>query len=202
MKPSDKTYRGPEIDDPEILQDVPPALRELLAEDNGFIAYGGGLHVRGACLEPKWHSLREAMEGPHAFHKLYPGEVDMTDVPFAQDCSGDQFLIRGGVVHQLSAEVGEVDSVDMRLPEFLDYAFNDPVDVLCMHPLLQFQKNGGRLQPGRLLLAYPPFCTGNSGASASLKDVEAHEVLSYHADLAKQIAELGDGEDLTLQVGE
>jgi len=136
------------------------------------------------------------MEGPLAFHKLYE-EIDETDIPFAEDCSGDQFLIRGGEVHQLAAEVGEVDSLDMGLREFMEYAWRDPLESLCMHPLMQFQQGGGAMKPGQLLLAYPPFCTGQSGGNASLRAVSAAEVITYHAQLATELVDLEDGEELS-----
>ncbi len=196
MNPKEFDYQGPEIDDRELLDELPLDLREFLQAQNGFVLFGGGLHFRGACREPLWHSLRAAMEGPLAFHKLYE-EIDETDIPFAEDCSGDQFLIRGGEVHQLAAEVGEIDPLEMGLTEFLEYAERDPVDALCMHPLEQFQRNGERMSPGQLLLAYPPFCTGKSGASASLRAVSAAEVISYHAQLARQLVDMEGGEEFS-----
>ncbi|MEE2887039.1 MAG: hypothetical protein VX951_06370 [Planctomycetota bacterium] len=192
----DLDFKGPEIDDLGLMQSLPVELRDLLQTNNGFVQFGGGLHVRGACLEPDWHSLRAAMEGPFAFHKLYD-EIDETDIPFAQDCSGDQFLIRGGEVHQLAAEVGEVDSSEMGLLEFLEFAWKDPEENLCMHPLAQFHRGGGTIKPGQLLLAYPPFCTGQSGANASFRAVSAAEVITFHAQLAKKLVELEDGEELS-----
>src|SRR5271166_4833360 len=91
------TYRGPAIDDRAILAKLPRALTELLEQTNGFIQFHGGLHVRGACRQPDWHSLRAAWESEHAFHQLYP-EVDPEDIPFAEDALGDQFLLRDGEV--------------------------------------------------------------------------------------------------------
>lgn len=196
------SYRGAKIDDEEILQEIPQSLRDLLDEVNGFVVHGGGLHVRGACMNPRWHSLREAMHGENAFHRLYPDTIDATDIPFGQDCSGDQFVLRGGEVHQLASEVGEIDPLDMDLGQFLKSVEANPIDALCMHPLQQFQKGGGNLVPGDLLLAYPPFCTGQSGGSASLKSVDCIDVQRYHADLAKQIREQGNADDFMFQASQ
>lgn len=195
-------YQGPALDDEDLLADLPLDLCEVLRACNGFVQFGGGLHVRGACRGPDWHSLRAAMEGGQAFHLLYPDVVDPTDIPFGQDCMGDQFVLRGGEVHQLAAEVGEMDSLGMGLVEFLGYLREDPVERLCLHPLREFQERGGGLAPGRLLLAYPPFCTGQSGAGASIKDAPAQEVIGFHADLARRIGELGDGEEFVFQLGQ
>jgi hypothetical protein len=49
------------------------------------------------------------------------------------------------------------------------------------------------MQPGQLLLAYPPFVCKESGSSASLKPVSADEVIRFHADLARQIRDVPDG---------
>ena len=78
---TDVTWTGPPIDDTELLDDLPADLRELLEQDNGWIAYGGALHVRGASKQPEWHSLRWAIDflGEH-YDSFEPG-----DVPFAQD---------------------------------------------------------------------------------------------------------------------
>src|SRR5258708_35360566 len=87
------TFRGPSIDDPDILEHIPNELAELLRQINGFIHSRGGLHVRGACHNPSWHSLRSIWHGDHALHRGYQ-TVRESDIPFAQDCFGDQFLMR------------------------------------------------------------------------------------------------------------
>src|ERR1022692_4903684 len=156
MKSDHVTYTGPAIDDPEVLEQLPKALADLLQQTNGYIHYHGGLHVRGACKAPAWHSLREAWNGPNAYHRLYP-DVKPEDIPFAEDCLGDQFLLRGREVWQLFAETGEVESLEASFKEFMANVVDDPGEHLGLHPLLQFQREGGHLQPGQLLAAYPPF---------------------------------------------
>ncbi|HEX9961810.1 MAG TPA: hypothetical protein VGB00_12805, partial [Pyrinomonadaceae bacterium] len=104
MKRSKPDYAGSEITDVEILAKVPEDYRQLLTETNGFVLFDGGLHVRGAVLSPDWHSLRKVWLGDFALYKLFPA-IEKTDVPFAQDCLGDQFVLRNGVVYKLDAEV-------------------------------------------------------------------------------------------------
>src|SRR5437016_6339491 len=118
MKLENLNYTGPAIDDPEILAKLPKGLAELLQENNGFIQYHGGLHMRGACKAPDWHSLRDAWLGEHAFHRLYP-DVKPDDIPFAEDCLGDQFLLRGGEVWHLYAETGEVEALEANFKQFM-----------------------------------------------------------------------------------
>jgi hypothetical protein len=177
------TYVGPPVDDAEVLAIVPAGLRDLLAQVNGFVAYRGGLHVRGACREPAWHALREVWLGPRALHRRYDA-LGADDVPFAQDAVGDQWLLRDEEVIRLAAESGEVDALGMSLGGFLLAAQSDPVETLGLHPLLRFQEDGGSLAPGQLLLAHPPFATKEAAAGVRLGAVPAAEALDFHAQLA------------------
>ena len=45
-------------------------------------------------------------------------DANQADVPFGEDCMGDQFLLRDGVTHKLAAETGEVESLGVGLREF------------------------------------------------------------------------------------
>jgi hypothetical protein len=192
MELSGVTFTGPPIDDREILARLPAELAGLLRQLNGFIQFHGGLHVRGACQEPAWHSLRYASDGEAAFHRLYP-VVRPEDVPFAEDCLGDQFLLRDGLVCKLAAETGDVEPLGMNLREFFEAVAADPVEFLSMHPLVQFQDDGHRLAPGQLLSAYPPFCTEESADGVSLAAVSADERRRFLADFAAQFRGVPDG---------
>lgn len=193
------TFTGPPLDDGDLLVRLPANLAGLLRQINGFIQFHGGLHVRGACDEPDWHSLRNAWDGADAFWRLYP-EVHQADVPFAEDCMGDQFLLRDGVVHQLAAEIGEVESLGVGLREFFQAVAADPVEFLSLHPLLQHQQDGGRLEPGQLLAASPPFFTKESADGVSLAAISAGERRRFLADIAAQLRDVPDGGEIVFRV--
>jgi hypothetical protein len=193
------TFTGPPLDDAELLGRLPTNLAGLLEQINGFIQFGGGLHVRGACREPDWHSLRAAWDGEAAFWRLYP-EVRETDVPFAEDCLGDQFLLRDGVVHKLAAETGDVESLGVGLWQFFEAVAANPVGYLSLHPLLQHQHEGGSLEPGQLLSAYPPYCTNESADGVSLEAIPAGERRQFLADLAAQLRDVPDGRSVKFRV--
>jgi hypothetical protein len=178
-------YQGPALDDLEILEKLPEDLREMLLHVNGLIAFDGGLHLRGACLEPSWHSLRGAWFGANAVHKHYRS-VGPDWVPFAQDCMGDQFLLCDGKVLKLLAETGDIDELGYGLAEFFDGSIADPVDFLTLQPLLQFQSEGNFLSPGELIMAYPPFCTEQAAQGVALMAAPALELLKFHSTLASQ----------------
>lgn len=193
------TFQGPPIDDPAILEQLPKSLVSLLRSLNGFVQFGGGLHVRGACVEPDWHSLRHAWLGPESISNLFPA-VRQDWVPFAEDCVGDQFLLNGAEVIRLSAETGELDDLGLSLGEFLRQANANPVEFLAMAPLLQFRKDHGDLPEGYLVQAYPPFCTMEAANGVSLGAVSAWDLHKYHADFAKSLP--ADGGTLRVDLGE
>lgn len=174
------------MDDAEILDAVPADLQLLLEQVNGLVAYEGGLHVRGACRQPEWHSLRHAWHGPQAFHELYAA-VEREDVPFAEDAVGDQWLLRGESVWRLAAETGDVDSLDQTLRAFLAAVQRDPVERLGLQPLMKFRSEGGALAPGQLLNVYPPFCTVEAARGVHLSAVPTGERLCFLAELARQL---------------
>lgn len=193
MEQSKPDYIGSEITDTEILAKVPDDYRRLLSEINGFVLFDGGLHVRGAVLSPEWHSLRKVWFGDFALCKLFPA-IEETDVPFAQDCLGDQFVLRYGVVHKLDAEVGEIDSLEVDLQTFLRQAQENPVEYLSLEPFLQFMSKGGKLQLGQLLSVYPPFITEESANGVSLRAISMFDRIGFLADSARQISSLPDSE--------
>ena len=187
----DCSFVGPAIDDAEILARFPAEIVSAFELHNGFVALDGGLHVRGACLGPDWHSLRVAWEGQLALHSLYPAVLE-SDIPIAEDCFGDQYLIRDGAVVHLSAETGDVEKLDMNWPEFLRHADEDPVEFLMLSQLVRFLGDGGKINPGQLLSVYPPFIAKEC-VNPSLRAIPALERRSFLADFAKQIRDLPNG---------
>jgi len=195
------TYSGPPIDDEPLLARLPTSLADLLRQMNGFIQLHGGLHVRGACLQPAWHSLREAWAGGSAFHRFYP-HVRRKDVPFAEDCMGDQFLLRSGRVYKLAAETGALEPMNVSLAAFFQAVAADPVEFLSLHPLIKFQHDGGRLEPGRLLGAFPPFCCKQSADGVSLAAIPTGERRRFLADLAAQVRDLPEGAEIEFEIAD
>jgi hypothetical protein len=185
-------YVGPPIDDPQILERLPDEYRDLLAHTNGYVAYHGGLHVRGACMNPSWHSLRAAWDGESAVSRLWP-TVSRDDIPFAEDALGDQFILRKGLVHRLSGETGELESLGVDLVRFDAAVHADPIEYLNLAPLVSFRADGQELQPGQLLSVYPPYCVSSEDTHRSFAAISTHDRLGFLASLAAQIRTLPDG---------
>ncbi len=194
------TFRGPKVSESHVLARLPSELGALLAEENGFIAFHGGLHVRGLCGEPLWHSLEEAWTEGHALARLYPA-IQPSDVPFGEDALGDQYLIRNTSVMRLAAETGQTEDLGVAVPAFLERASQDPIQYLRLEPLYRFRADGGVLAPGRLLFAYPPFSTKEAaGGTVSLKDAPWSQVLRFHAEWAAKVRGLKPGTKLQVKV--
>jgi hypothetical protein len=185
------TYVGPPVGDPALLDELPRELADLLRQTNGFVASRGAFHLRGACTAPTWHSLRAAWRGPTAFAASYRS-VRPTDIPFAQDALGNQYLLRERDVWRLSAECDEVEPLAASLAEFLERVSADAVRHLVLGPLVAFWEEGGTLAPGELLSVYPPLVVKHD-AAYSYRAVSAADRLGALAGFAARVRDLPDG---------
>jgi hypothetical protein len=130
---------------------------------------------------------------------MYP-EVNADDVPFAQDCLGDQFLIRAKTVWRLDGETGEIEDLRVSWRDFFSAAAANPKEYLSLQLLEQFATSGGSLQPGQLLSVLPPLFTEESANGVSLKAISALERIQFLADLAAQIRGLSEGPKIRIVV--
>ena len=185
------SWRGPSIDDEEILARLPVTLFEVLREINGFILHRGALHVRGACTSPPWHSLRHAWLSENAMYRLYHS-VTPQDIPFAQDLFGDQFLLRDGAVSANSRQTAELERMADDLDEFWNGIETDFSAYLNV--------NAGELNPGELVLAYPPFCVEESEANIDFSKIPAFECIQFHANLARQLKDVPEGAKIKFNI--
>ena len=138
-------------------------------------------------------------DGTRAFHRRYAA-INPSDVPFAEDAFGDQWLLRSGHVIRLSSETGDLAEPGLSFWEFLGSVERDPIETLLLAPLMRFQVDGGRLEPGQLLNAYPPFCTQEAAAGVHLKAVPAWEQLEFLAHMESVIEQLRDGQPFAVIV--
>jgi hypothetical protein len=197
----DITYVGPPVNDPALLDELPSELADILRQMNGFVASGGAFHLRGACVSPPWHSLRAAWHGRESFAARYHS-VRLTDVPFAQDALGDQYLLREGAVWRLSGESDDVEPFAESLANLLKQVAADAVRYLVLGPLVAFREQGGTLAPGQLLSVYPPLIMQSDAGGYSYRAVSAADLLGAHARLAAKIRDLPDGAAVRITITE
>lgn len=185
MKLPGVTYKHSDIDDQDTFSVTPSRFQDFLRQTNGIVAFKGGLHIRGCCHEPSWHSIDYYISGQPAFWKTYPDLLDI-DIPFAQDCLGDQFFFRGEKVFKLNLETGEPTFYDYDFYGFLEATNDNPIEFLGMYPLVQFEMDGKELLPGQLLQAYPPLLLNIPGGIISLEAVPANDQILFLQNLYKQ----------------
>lgn len=142
------------------------------------ILYSGGLQIRSNDAEDPLLNCNTFLNGEIAFHNLYPA-IEHEDYPIAQDCFGDQFFIRNNLVIKLMAETGDIEELNCTWEQFLVWVAEDPIERLDLPDDLELEK-------GKLLFAYPPFCTVE-GSNAVIKAIDGIELINFHADFAKQI---------------
>jgi hypothetical protein len=83
--------------------------------------------------------------------------------------------------------------MDVSLGEFLERVCADPLGYLDLTPLEQFLADGGRLEPGQLLSASPPFVAEAASGGVDLEAVAVADRLEFLADLARRIRHVPEG---------
>ncbi|MCP4520339.1 MAG: hypothetical protein GY827_01365 [Cytophagales bacterium] len=192
------TYTCTQIEDVQLFDSLPSILQDFYSDLNGLVAFNGGLHIRGCVINPKWHSLYDAWKGKNALHKSYHS-LKPSDIPFAQDFAGEQYILRGDYVYSLDTELDELSDLEIDFENFIENCIEDPLEFLSLHPLVQFiEEENGELQPGELLNTYPPYCIENPTDEYELKAVPAHAQLKFLAGVAKQTQEVLDFRNLVV----
>ncbi|GAB3824143.1 SMI1/KNR4 family protein [Hymenobacter jeollabukensis] len=194
----DITYIGAPVSDAATFKLLPFDMQSFMLQNNGLIAYYGALHIRGCCQEPLWHSIRETWDGPNAFWRNYRN-VKRSDLPFAEDAVGNQFLLRRGEVIFLDAETGEIQPLGVNFTGFIEGVQRFPDKALDLGPVGQFMEYGALLQPGELLAIYPPVCVKSDDESFELTRMPTEVRLHSLAHLYKQIIKLKPGQQIRLR---
>lgn len=193
------TFVGPAMNDMSLAEQVPLDLFAVLVDVNGFVVFEGAFHLRGICAGPEWHSLDEAWRGDRAIHRQFPA-VERSDIPFAQDALGNQFLLRDESVWLLAAETAELRPLELDFQDLLRSFIERPDDLLPTDMIRQFESGGELLHPGQLLSVYPPLCAQESAAGVSLLAVPALERIAFLSEFAAQIAGSANGARIRIVV--
>ena len=180
------TYSGQKIDDIDTFDILPDFLKDFYLSQNGFVAFNGGFHFRGCVKTPKWHSIKEIWFGDIKLSRLF-ASVDINDIPFAQDCFGDQFLIRKNTILRLSSETDEILDLGIDFNGFLNQIYNNPFEFLNIDNI-----DIPGLKPGQLINVIPPFCV-KADKGYSFKPIDMIEQIRFLSEFSKQIKDLPNG---------
>lgn len=170
------TYIGEPINDIDTFCLLPEYLKSVLKEMNGFSVRNNTYHIRGCVHFPDWHSLNEVWKGKTRLSNLFDSIKD-DDIPIAQDCTGNQFIIRQDKMFMLDVETGNIVDWEMDFPEFLNQ-----ITELCYDELTDDNFNGLELEPGYVFSFYP---TNDQELDFSLKPFNALNYLRLQSQITK-----------------
>ena len=193
-------YQNKEIDDLETYKKLPVELATFLKQTNGLIALNGGIHIRGCVIQPQWNSLKEVWTGESSLFRTYSCLTE-TDIPFAQDPFGDQFILRDGTVWRLNSEYGELESLELNFNGFLNAIIADPIEFLMLESFNQLFELNIRLEPGQLMNVYPPFMV-NTNDERSFKPVSANEQIQFLQMLYQKTKDMPEGQQIKIETEE
>ncbi len=187
------TYTGQKIDDFQCFNRLPDYLKNFYTNQNGFVALNGGFHIRGCVINPQWHSLGNVWLGDLKLSDLFDS-LSPNDIPIAQDCFGDQYLIREEKVIKLLAETDDIVFLEKDFFEFLELVKANPIGFLNIENIDQFE-----LKPGQLLSVFPPFCI-NSESEISMKPIDFVDRILFLSYISKQIKNFPDGTNIEIEL--
>lgn len=196
------TYQGDHVDTALLAElaihyQLPEGYQNLVLEVNGFVQFNGGIHIRGVVRTPDWHSLMYAMEGDHAYHELY-AMIEPTDIMFGEDCVGSQYFLRQGVVYFLDTQTGELENLEMDFSAFIEQMQAEPVQMLGMYPVLQFQDQDQTLKPGEVLAEKPYMFTKEAEKGVALKAIDTTTYRLLLAKVCAQVLALPEDEEYSM----
>ncbi|MEM1221806.1 MAG: hypothetical protein AAGH40_03520 [Verrucomicrobiota bacterium] len=194
MKLSNITWEAGSSTDIPMLNNLPKELHDLVADSGGFIVHHGAIHFRGCTEAPKWNSIREVYWGDGSLKMKYP-QIDVDDIPFAHDQVGDFYLWRNEEIFHLDSETGDVSRFEHSFDLFIK-GIEENIEEYLQISLDR------RLEPGRALHVYPPFCTAEASDGVSMRDVSVEELIEFHADFAKQIRDIPEGGKIPVELTE
>ena len=113
---------------------------------------------------------------------------------FAQDGFGDQFFLRNNKVWKLYCETDKVESLNHGFSEWILEVNRNPEKKLGIN--LKW-----KIAPGKLLLAYSPFCTKDASKS-KISQIDLDEVIDFHVEFASKMKNLKDGQKIKIKISE
>lgn len=173
-------------------------LLSMLEQKNGFYALEGALHVFPAKSVGDETGL-EDWNASDFWRSAYEEMVEGC-LFFAQDIFGGQFCIREGAVCTFDPETGEIEYLADNLDGWAEAIMSD-YNLLTGYPLAHsWQLEHGAIESGMRLAPKIPFVLGGEFSVDNLYMADASKSLISRAEIAKQIRDLPDGAEITINL--
>jgi hypothetical protein len=185
------------IEPDSVEADVEQELMEMLAEVNGFYAFGAALHVfpvkSGDHMDlVRWNSST-------LWRDAYGSLADDL-VFFAEDAFGGQFALSDDGVLSFDPETGDAEFMAGTLEGWAAQVLADH-ELLTGFPLAEeWQKRFGALPTGARLLPKTPFVLGGEFAINNLFAGDAVTGMRMRGDVALQLQDHPDGTTVVYRV--
>ena len=176
-------YQGPELVEDDFFEQLPEEYQALLKKTSGLIAFNGGLHLRGCCVKPLWHSLKFICQGSFALYKVFKS-VEKEDIPFGQDAYGNQFIFREKLICRVNTETDNCEELNINFTEFLLNVEMQGTEFLNLNLLGRFIEHEGFWTPGNLLSLYPPITRNKTDSEIQMKSIPMFERYRFLSQLA------------------
>jgi len=175
-------------------------LRDLLGRKNGFYAFESALHVLPARSCGGEIGLTE-WNSPGLWIEAYKGMASGC-VFFAEDVFGGQFCIKSNKICSFDPETGALQDVAEDMEGWARSILAD-YDFMTGYSLChEWQRVNGRLNSGLRLVPKVPFVAGGKFNVQNLHVIEAVKGMRLRGQIALQIKDIPDGEQIKLKIVE
>jgi hypothetical protein len=171
-------------------------LAELLAERNGFYAFGSALHVFPYGKASEGFDV-ETWNGPELWRQEY-GDLAEGHFFFAEDAFGNQFSIDEGRVVLFDAETGRAEGIADDIAGWLERIVADHRYLTGWPVAVEWQEQNEPLPPGKRLMPKQAFVLGGEFEVSNLRATDAVEAMQYRGYVAQRLRDVPDGATVQL----
>lgn len=154
------------------------------------------LNASQPVTSPLFHGALIAVDNDFTSENGYPiSDFIGTDQfeALGLDVFGDIFLLIDERVARLNTETGEVDETWPNVEQWVEALNADPDTMVGQGFLLDWESQNGKLEPNHRLTSKMPFVFGGNYEISNIVSIPIPELLSFRADIARQIRDLPDG---------
>lgn len=191
----------PEV--PQFMQDSQnPRMQELLQLlqlKNGFFAFKSALHVFPAYAPPEGLMSLVEWNQPDLWRQGY-GEMARDCLFFAQDLFGVQFCIYQEEIYSFDPETGDKEKMGATLEDWATEILKDPNLTTGFSLAKKWIQAQDYMKPNERLVPIQAFVLGGAFDLDNLQAQDAVQAMRSRAQLALQIQQVEDDQDIQIHL--